>query len=88
MDENYYSEKTRKNFIKTNLCKDDPTLLRYYENNEIVKFRKNIEDWLWLLTRSSDRLRSLCSQMSAAIARWGIDGKIAEYRRNAARVMR
>jgi hypothetical protein len=42
MDENYYSEKTRKNFIKTNLCKDDPTLLRYYENNEIVKFRKRL----------------------------------------------
>lgn len=55
---------------------------------EIVKLRKNIEDWLWLLTKSSDRLRSLCSQMFAAIARWGIDGKIAKYRRNAARVMR
>ena len=42
MDENYYSDKTRKNFIKTNLCKDDPTLLRYYENNEILKFRKRL----------------------------------------------
>ena len=42
MDENYYSEKTRKKFIKTSLCKDDPTLFRYYENNEIVKFRKRL----------------------------------------------
>ena len=42
MDENYYSEKTRKDFIKTILCKDDPTLLRYYGNNEILKFRKRL----------------------------------------------
>ena len=42
MDENYYSEKTRKSFIKTNLCKDDSTLLRYYENTDVVKFRKRL----------------------------------------------
>lgn len=42
MDENYYSEKTRRKFIETNLCKDDPTLLRYYENNEVIKFRKRL----------------------------------------------
>ena len=42
MDENYYSEKVRKNFIKTSLCKDDSTLLRYYENNDVQKFRKRL----------------------------------------------
>ena len=42
MDENYYSDKTRKKFIKTTLCRDDPTLLRYYENGEILRFRKRL----------------------------------------------
>ena len=42
MDENYYSDKVRKDFIKTNLCKDDATLIRYYENNDVQKFRKRL----------------------------------------------
>jgi hypothetical protein len=42
MDENYYSDKTREDFIKTNLCKGDATLLRYYENNDVQKFRKRL----------------------------------------------
>ena len=42
MDENYYSEKTRKKFIESSLCKNDPTLIRYYENNQVVKFRKRL----------------------------------------------
>lgn len=42
MDENYYSEKTRKDFIVNHLCKGDSTLLRYYENDDIMKFRKRL----------------------------------------------
>ena len=42
MDDNYYSEKVRKDFIQTILCKNDATLIRYYQNGEILKFRKRL----------------------------------------------
>ena len=42
MDDNYYSEKIRKEFIEKTLCKNDSTLLRYYQNGQILKFRKRL----------------------------------------------
>lgn len=49
---------------------------------EVVKFRKNIEDWVWRLSQNSSRFRSICSQVSSVISRWRMAGKIAKYRRS------
>lgn len=43
MDINYYSEKTINNFIKKNVCHNDPILLKYYQNGKIKSFRRRLE---------------------------------------------
>lgn len=43
MDINYYSEKTINNFIKKNVCHNDPILLKYYQDGKIKSFRRRLE---------------------------------------------
>tara|TARA_R110002072_G_scaffold157128_1_gene307609 strand:- start:1379 stop:2833 length:1455 start_codon:yes stop_codon:yes gene_type:complete len=43
MDNKYYSEETVKQFILSDVCQKDTLLFRYYENNDVKKFRKRFK---------------------------------------------
>jgi hypothetical protein len=42
MDRNYYSDKTIREFVKKNICFGDAVLYKYYETNNIKKFRNRL----------------------------------------------
>lgn len=43
MDNDYYSNEIIDNFIKKTVCQNDETLYKYYESNDIKKFRRRLE---------------------------------------------
>ena len=44
MDNKYYSGETVKQFVQNDICQKDPLLLKYYENNDLKKFRKRFKN--------------------------------------------
>ena len=42
MDDNYYSDKTIRAFVRQKLCHDDRLLKKYYESGDIKKFRSRL----------------------------------------------
>jgi len=43
MDSEYYSEKIINDFVKKDVCQNDPALLRYYKTNNVKKFRNRLK---------------------------------------------
>lgn len=43
MNRSYYSDNTVDNFIKKTLCQGDETLYRYFQNEEVSKFRRRLQ---------------------------------------------
>ena len=43
MDSEYYSEKIINDFVKKDMCQNDPALLRYYKTNNVKKFRNRLK---------------------------------------------
>ena len=43
MNRSYYSDKSVDNFIKKTLCQGDETLYRYFENEDVTKFRRRLQ---------------------------------------------